>query len=506
MKIIAMYLPQFYRTHENDRWWGEGFTDWVTVKNATKIVEEQRQPRKPYKDNYYNLLDKKTMEWQAELMHDYGVDGICMYHYWFKDGKQILERPAENILKWKDIDLPYCFSWANETWARSWSNVKVKNVWSDLYEEPQGKKSGKGILLEQSYGDEEEWRSHFEYMLPFFEDERYIRKNDKPVFMIYHAGQIHCLGRMLECWRRWAIEAGLPGIYVIGRGGDYYTEQYLDGLFIQEPQGAIGRMTIRHGMPQNGLRIFDYDEMWTSILSQDLNKSVPVYYGGFCDYDDSPRRGEEGQIVMHASPDKFQHYLAKLMAKNEVLGNSFTFINAWNEWGESMYLEPDEDRQYSYLESIRQARVEYKKYQDEFKNIRELDESELKRIQIQNDRRYRYMKIFDKWLLLVEKNSGFLAKWLNENSMTRIAIYGMGMLGRHVYHQLIGSNIQVFYAIDRDATKELAGLKIMHPEEKHPPADVVIVTAFYDYEKIHEALQREGLESISLEKLIMNIL
>lgn len=126
MKIFTMYLPQFHRTLENDAWWGEGFTDWVSTKNVAPLFSGHVQPRIPLNSNYYDLTEKETMKWQAELMHQYGIDGMCIYHYWFKDGRKVLEKPAENLLKWKDIDMPFCFYWANESWARSWSNVPEK--------------------------------------------------------------------------------------------------------------------------------------------------------------------------------------------------------------------------------------------------------------------------------------------------------------------------------------------------------------------------------------------
>ena len=109
-RIITLYLPQFHTVKENDVWWGEGFTEWTTVKNARPLKEEHLQPRIPLNKKYYNLLDKETMIWQADLMKKYGVYGQCFYHYYFKDGKQILEKPAENLLKWKDINMPFCFS------------------------------------------------------------------------------------------------------------------------------------------------------------------------------------------------------------------------------------------------------------------------------------------------------------------------------------------------------------------------------------------------------------
>lgn len=123
MRVIAMYLPQFHRVKENDIWWGEGFTEWTSVRSAERLFPGHEQPHVPLHGNYYDLLQPETMRWQAELMKRFGVDGMCFYHYYFKDGRKILEKPAENLLQWKDIDMPFCFSWANESWVRSWSRL-----------------------------------------------------------------------------------------------------------------------------------------------------------------------------------------------------------------------------------------------------------------------------------------------------------------------------------------------------------------------------------------------
>ncbi len=129
-----MDLPQFHRIPENDMWWGEGFTEWTAVKAGEKFFEGQMQPRVPLDGNYYDLLNEQTMRWQADLMRKYDIYGMCFYHYYFKDGRKILEKPAENLLEWKDIEMPFCFSWANETWARSWSNINGKNAWSSKFD------------------------------------------------------------------------------------------------------------------------------------------------------------------------------------------------------------------------------------------------------------------------------------------------------------------------------------------------------------------------------------
>ena len=219
MKTIAMYLPQYHRTPENDEWWGEGFTDWVAVRNAKPLYDGHCQPRVPYNGYYYDLLQKDTMIWQASLMKKYGIDGVCMYHYWFKDGRRILEKPMENLLKWTDIDMPFCICWANETWARSWSDIGSKNTWMTS-EEKDRAREGNGVLLLQDYGKRLQWEEHFNYFLPFFKDDRYIRIDGKSVVLLYRTSEIYCLEEMLECWRELADKNGLGSLYVIGGNAD----------------------------------------------------------------------------------------------------------------------------------------------------------------------------------------------------------------------------------------------------------------------------------------------
>ena len=105
MKIFSFFLPQFHSIPENDDWWGKGFTEWTNVKSAKPLYYGHEQPQVPLNDNYYNLLKRETVEWQTKLMHEYHLDGMIYYHYYFK-GKMLLEKPAENLLKWKDINQP----------------------------------------------------------------------------------------------------------------------------------------------------------------------------------------------------------------------------------------------------------------------------------------------------------------------------------------------------------------------------------------------------------------
>ncbi len=133
MKIIALYLPQFHEIEENNHAWGKGFTEWDNVRKAEPLFDGHCQPREPLNDNYYNLLDISTLKWQAGLAKKYGVYGFCFYHYWFRDGKHVLEKPSELLLGHTEIDLPYCFSWANEPWTKTfraavWDRIAVERA------------------------------------------------------------------------------------------------------------------------------------------------------------------------------------------------------------------------------------------------------------------------------------------------------------------------------------------------------------------------------------------
>ena len=188
MKIIAFYLPQFHNIPENDEWWGDGFTEWTNVRKAKPYFEGHNQPEIPLNKYYYNLLDDNVKLWQAKLAKDYGVYGFCYYHYWF-NGKMLLEKPMEQMLKNKEINQHFCICWANEPWTKAWVNETK-------------------VLIPQKYGHEKEWKEHFDYLLPFFRDDRYIKHRGRPLMVIYRPQVIDCIGEMISYWNKLAKEAG----------------------------------------------------------------------------------------------------------------------------------------------------------------------------------------------------------------------------------------------------------------------------------------------------------
>lgn len=485
MKIISMYLPQYHRVQENDLWWGEGFTDWTTVKAADPLYEGHYQPRIPQNNNYYNLLDKNVFLWQAELMHKYGLYGMCFYHYYFKEGRRILERPAENLLRWKDIDMPFCFSWANESWTRTWSKMSNTNSWSSKFEVRDQENDNDGMLLEQGYGMEDDWIKHFMYLLPFFEDERYIKKDGKPIFIIYKPESIPCLTKMIECWRKLSVCEGLTGIYVIGTNVE--NSGPMDAVLFQEPQYSL------KGFDKE--LVVDGKCVWDRALEQYGMKNETTYYCGFPGYDDTPRRGKGGVSLTTIKPSDFQKNMKELLAKSEACGNEFVFLNAWNEWGEGMYLEPDSVYNTQYLEAIKNASGTYKEIKFD------------KRVVVNNDNskrvisRYRgYWTLYDKWLSKLESNHR-IEDYFLKMGYKKIAIYGIGMIGKHLINEI--DEDLILYGIDQKGNELKMNFPIYYPNEKLPEVDVVVVTIVSDFYHILKNL--EGIVNcpvVSIEEVV----
>lgn len=491
MKVLSMYLPQFHRTAENDEWWGEGFTDWVSTKNAKPLFDGHYQPHEPLNDFYYDLTQKETMMWQAKLMHQYGIDGQCIYHYWFSDGKMVLNKPAENLLKWKDINMPFCFCWANETWARSWSNIKGTNTWVN---DETKTENGKKILLKQQYGVREDWIQHFNYFLDFFNDSRYIRIDGRPLLVIYKADEIPCLESMIDSFRELAKENGISDLFIIG---DLHGERELRGMDARvtiEPSGKskiIGRVNSKE-------KIFrvSYDKVWERMLNKKAKKDE--IFCGFVSYDDSPRRGNRGIVYEGISPEKFEKYFSKLLAKGIANHVDVTLLNAWNEWGEGMHLEPDKENEYDYLKSVTSAKENTIKYVDDF--LTDNNEPEQEEIEEQS-KDSEYLDLMDKWMICKE-NSKPITSWLNKYKIDKVAIYGIGVFGRHLINEIDESEIELLYAIDRNITTH-GNVQVFSPDNLPNERTTLIVTSPYYFADIYKDMKSKGFKQIiSIKQLI----
>lgn len=363
-KVIAQYLPQFHEIPENSLWWGEGYTDWVAVKKATPQFDGHRQPRIPL-EGYYSLDQSDVIRRQVELANEFGVYGFGIYHYWFSSEQKLLTKPAEIILDNSDIDTHYMFFWDNGSWKRTWSGLKG-NDWAPQFDvQKEGQSGESGILAKLEYGDKTDWKSHFDYLLPYFLDERYIRKDNKPLFGIMQPrNNPALLNEMASFWDYLAKQNGLDGIVVMTcdnyparKSGATMTQRFRYTPLSPQTfiEGMENKVKAKWSNIKDVPRICNYDKEWQRILRDSLRADDSTYLSGFVSFDDTPRRGGKARIILGSTPEKFEYYYKQLMQISQSRGQEYVFLSAWNEWGEGMYLEPDSDTGYAYLEALSNA-------------------------------------------------------------------------------------------------------------------------------------------------------
>jgi len=349
-RVIAFHLPQFHPTPENDEWWGKGFTEWTNVARAKPLYRDHYQPRIPADLGFYDLRLPEARHAQAELAREYGIEGFCYYHYWFGEGRRILERPFNEILASGEPDFPFCLCWANHSWNNIWQGVADRT------------------LVEQTYPGMGDHKRHFEWLLKAFSDPRYITVDNKPIFLIYNPPGIPDTVRVMEFWREMALKAGLAGLYLIGVNyralGEDPTTFGLDASTWQPLPRRDGHIPWRYlglkikkwaSTEKQCLSVYDYAE----VLDKLLRKTVPK----FIDYptvlpnwDNTPRSGMNGLVLHGSTPELFRILLRRALTLVNHYDDEYRiiFIKAWNEWAEGNYLEPDQQFGHGYLEVIRQ--------------------------------------------------------------------------------------------------------------------------------------------------------
>ena len=341
VRTIAYYLPQFHRIPENDRWWGEGFTEWTNVRRARPLFPGHQQPKVPGALGYYDLTGPGVAEAQAELARAHGVDGFCYYFYWF-DGHRLLERPLEAMLARGTPDFPFCVCWANENWTRRWDGRDQE------------------ILIAQRHGPDDSERLFGEF-LRLFDDPRYIRVDGRPLLLVYKTALIPDLDALVVRWRNLARASGLPGIYLAGcetGDGDRSIEAGFDATVEFPPH--------RHHAVMLNAQIAGLEPGFSGLLTSypaQVMQSLTRYIDGakrlrcvFPSWDNTPRQVDRGTVFVGASPELFGYWVESMVrdTRRRLAGDErLLFVNAWNEWAEGCYLEPDTRYGTQYLEALR---------------------------------------------------------------------------------------------------------------------------------------------------------
>ena len=346
-RVLAFYLPQFHPTPENDEWHGKGFTEWYKVRTAAPLFEGHYQQHIPHSDiGYYHIDDISILQKQAAMLKAGGLSGLVFYHYWFT-GRLILEKPAQMLLEHPNVDLPFCFCWANENWTRRWDG------------------EDQDVLLAQNYSNDDAL-AFIKYLIPFFKDSRYIKVNDRPVLMVYRPSSITIPETYIQIWKDHCQECGIPAPYVVATltRGATSPEPFGMDAALERPlndwtDGAV---------PDIRSKLSAYKKMTGSALDY---SAVAKYYAGKKGgesftyirsvvpvWDNTPRYKDAAYLLHNFSSFEFQSWVTAALEDTEhrLHGDEkILVVNAWNEWGEGAHLEPDEWAGYAYLNCIGRA-------------------------------------------------------------------------------------------------------------------------------------------------------
>jgi GT2 family glycosyltransferase/glycosyltransferase involved in cell wall biosynthesis len=345
VRAIAIYLPQFHRVPENDRWWGEGFTEWTNVRRGRPMFSGHHQPHVPHPDvGYYDLDDETVLERQAAMARQHGIHGFCFYHYWF-DGRRILEKPVERLLKSGRPDFPFCLCWANENWTRTWDGLERE------------------VLLEQRHSPDADER-FIRDILPALRDPRYIRVEGKPLLAVYRPGLLAEPAATAARWRAICEREGLPGIHLAAFHSfdrtdprDYGFDSAVQFPPLQIPTSNLARSGMQGLAPTFRGGILDYRAAVAHSLARPA-ADYPLFRGVMPSWDNTPRRMERATAWINSSPELYGRWLRAAvdqMQREQPPERQLVFINAWNEWAEGAHLEPDTRHGYRYLEETAAA-------------------------------------------------------------------------------------------------------------------------------------------------------
>lgn len=350
-RVIAIYLPQFHPFKENDEWWGKGFTEWRNVVTARPRYRGHYQPRCPKDLGFYDLRLPESRIAQANLAKEYGIFGFCYYHYWF-NGKVLMEKPMKQVLESKMPDFPFMICWANENWTRAWDGRT------------------RHILIEQKYSAEDDLE-HIKYLMPYLLDDRYIRIEGKPVLAIYRSPLLPDPEKTIEIWREEAQKHGI-GLYIVRfESANQCGKQYLQGFDASVEFQPISKNGYRYSLVQRSIneitRRLGLDSYFASHINYrkyvdyQLENQFDVDYKRYpCVtpmWDNSPRRKKSYFSFTNTKPEYYKKWLSGVLSKFKPFSHeeNLVFINAWNEWAEGNYLEPDLKYGRSYLEATRDA-------------------------------------------------------------------------------------------------------------------------------------------------------
>lgn len=376
-RVIALYLPQFHPTETNDKYWGKGFTEWINVAKAKPLFRGHYEPRIPADLGFYDLRLPEVREAQAELAREAGVEGFCYWHYWFGNGLETLEKPLDAVVASGKPDFPFCVGWANHSWTtKTWTNSKTQ--FKSEY------------IFKQEYPGKEDYVRHFYRLIDAFKDDRYIKVENKLLFLIYDITAFDDFQIFKDVWQSLAEQNGLPGFYFVAylntlpkinlknlKDNIDLERRVSDeaDLWLKRGLDAVNTVNLKYaelkskgflykafigGLRKKGINCllekYDYGDIVRNYVTE-KNKQINVFPQILVGNDRSPRAGRNAIIYDKATPEKF--YIGAKAAidivQNKDMDHRIIFLNSWNEWGEGAYMEPDQKYGKQFILALRKA-------------------------------------------------------------------------------------------------------------------------------------------------------
>jgi len=345
IKLIAFYLPQFHPIPENDEWWGKGFTEWTNVVRAVPQFIGHYQPRLPGELGFYDLRVPEVQKRQVQLAKQYGIYGFCFHFYWF-NGRTLLERPIKEYAE--NLDFPFCLNWANENWTRRWDGKENE------------------ILMAQRHSPEDDIE-FIEYVSAYLKNKNYIRIDSRPLLIVYRPALLPSPKETAARWREWCRKNGVGEIYLVATHSFEHIDPESIGFdaAIDFPPNTFPLSDISDEFiirnPNFKGVLLDYRKALE--FSKDYVKPPYKKFRGICpSWDNESRKPGRGTVLANSTPDIFKQWLkilCRFTEKNFKPDERMIFVNAWNEWAEGAYLEPDRRYGYAYLQAAADALIEY---------------------------------------------------------------------------------------------------------------------------------------------------
>jgi Glycosyltransferase WbsX len=354
-RLIAFYLPQYHPIPENDEWWEKGFTEWTNATKAKPLFPGHHQPNLPADLGFYDLRVPETRIAQSELAREHGIEGFCYWHYWFGNGRRILERPFNEVLRSGVPNFPFCLGWANHTWPGTWDG------------------SPNRVLARQTYPGKEDYKTHFEVIVEAFADDRYMKVYGKPIFLVFLPGELPNSIEFTDYWRELAHKAGFPGLYFIGLSSDtsWNPQQHgFDAFTSHPPKDVLDRipntiadralfkickMNLRQAIKKilPIPSIYKYDQAIDYLIPKVQFEDL-FYPSIIPNWDNTPRNGINGIVIQGNHPELFRKHLKAGISyvEEREFEKRIIFVKSWNEWAEGNYLEPDRRFGKAFLEVV----------------------------------------------------------------------------------------------------------------------------------------------------------